>query len=95
MFVSTVFLLTFDINEAIEESNGFEGEKMSHVFHSNFERVPVIKLQVCVNREAEILLNLFTQLVQQVLFNNKMGENQHYFWGFVCCFESGCSFLPH
>lgn len=51
---------------------------MCHVFHSNFERVPVIKLQVCVNRKAQVFLNLFTQLVQQVLFNtrnNKMKNN--------------------
>lgn len=51
---------------------------MSHVFHSNFERVPVIKLQVRVNRKAQVFLNLFTQLVQQVLFNtrnNKMKIN--------------------
>lgn len=85
MFVSAVFPLTFDVNEAIEESNGFEGEKMSHVFHSNFERVPVIQLQVRVNREAEVLLNLFAQLVQQVLFkgrNNQMKNISVHFGAF-------------
>lgn len=50
---------------------------MSHVFHSNFERISVIELQVCVNREAEVFLNLLTQLVQQVLFKarNKFRNN--------------------
>lgn len=69
-----MFILTFDIDEPVEEANGFEREKVSHVFHSDFERVPVVKLQVCVNREAQVFLNLFTQLVQQVLFNKKKGN---------------------
>lgn len=50
---------------------------MSHVFHSNFERVSVIKLQVCVNRKAEVFLNLFTQLVQQVLFDGRNNRTKN------------------
>lgn len=55
------------MDEAVEESDWFEGEEMSQVLHANFERVPVVQLQVGVNRETQVLLNLLTQLVQQVL----------------------------
>lgn len=61
------FLSTFNINESVEESDGFQGEKVSKILHANFERVPVIQLQVGVNRKTQVLLNLLTQLVQQVL----------------------------
>lgn len=69
------FALTFDINKAIEESDGFEREKMGQVFHPNFERVSVIQLQVGVNRETKVFLNLFTQLVQQVLLDARKNRN--------------------
>ncbi len=58
---------TFDMNEAVEESDGFDGEEVGHVLHANFKRVPVVQLQVGVNRETQVLLNLLTQFVQQVL----------------------------
>lgn len=54
---------TFDMNEAVEKSDGFEGEKVGQVLHANFERVPVVQLQVGVDRETQVLLNLLTQLV--------------------------------
>lgn len=57
------------MNETIEESNGLEGEEVGQILHANFKRVPVIKLQVRVNRETQVLLNLLTQLVEQVLHN--------------------------
>lgn len=69
------FALTFDINKAIEESDGFEREKMGQVFHPNFERVSVVQLQVGVNRETKVFLNLFTQLVQQVLLDARKNRN--------------------
>lgn len=77
MFVFTQFFfaLTFDINKAIEESDGFEREKMRQVFHPNFERVSVVQLQVGVNRETKVFLNLFAQLVQQVLLNRNTKNN--------------------
>lgn len=76
MFVFTVFFaLTFDIDKAIEESDGFEREKMGQVFHPNFERVSVVQLQVGVNRETKVFLNLFTQLVQQVLLDARKNRN--------------------
>lgn len=55
------------MNKAVEESDGFEGEEVGQVLHANFERVPVIQLQVGVNRETQVFLNLLTQLVQQML----------------------------
>lgn len=58
---------TFDMNEAVEESDGFEGEEVGQVLHADFERVPVVQLQVGVNRETQVLLDFLTQLVQQVL----------------------------
>lgn len=58
---------TFDMNEAVEESDGLEGEEVGQILHANFERVPVVQLQVGVHRETQVLLNLLTQLVQQVL----------------------------
>ena len=48
------------MNEAVKESNGFEGEEVGQVLHANFERVPVVQLQVGVNRQAQVFLNLFT-----------------------------------
>lgn len=57
------------MDETIEESNGLEGEEVGQILHANFKRVPVIKLQVRVNRETQVLLNLLTQLVEQVLHN--------------------------
>lgn len=54
---------TFDMNEAVEKSDRFEGEKVGQVLHANFERVPVVQLQVGVDRETQVLLNLLTQLV--------------------------------
>lgn len=53
--------------EAVEESDGFEGEEMGQVLHANLEGVPVVQLQVCVNGEAQVLLDLLTQFIQQVL----------------------------
>lgn len=55
------------MNEAVEESDGFEGEEVCQVLHADFERVPVVQLQVGVNRETQVLLDFLTQLVQQVL----------------------------
>lgn len=55
------------MNEAVEESDGFEGEEVGQVLHADFERVPVVQLQVGVNRETQVLLDFLTQLVQQVL----------------------------
>lgn len=55
------------MNEAVEESDGFEGEEVGQVLHADFERVPVIQLQVGVNGETQVLLDFLTQLVQQVL----------------------------
>lgn len=55
------------MNEAVEESDGFEGEEMGQVLHANFERVPVVQLQVSVDRETQVFFNLLTQLVQQML----------------------------
>lgn len=52
------------MNKAVEESDGFEGEEVGQVFHANFERVPVVQLQVGVNRQTQVFLNLLTQLVQ-------------------------------
>lgn len=65
------FFCTFNMNETIEESNGLEGEEVGQILHANFKRVPVIKLQVRVNRETQVLLNLLTQLVEQVLQHRK------------------------
>lgn len=62
-----LFLFTFDEDEAVEESDRFDGEEVCHVLHADFERVPVVQLQVCVDRETQVLLYLLTQLVQQVL----------------------------
>lgn len=62
-----MFFCTFDMNEAVEESNRFEGEEVSQILHANFKRVPIIKLQVGVNRETQILFNFLAQLVKQVL----------------------------
>lgn len=55
------------MDKAVEESNGFEGEEVGQVLHAHFERVPVIQLEVGVNRQTQVLLNLLTQLVQQML----------------------------
>lgn len=55
------------MDETVEEPDGFEEEEVSQVLHANFEGVPVVQLQVGVNRETQVLLNLLTQLVQQVL----------------------------
>lgn len=55
------------MNEAVEESDGFEGEEVGQVLHADFERVPVVQLQVGVNGETQVLLDFLTQLVQQVL----------------------------
>lgn len=55
------------MDKAVEESDGFEGEKVGQILHANFERVPVVQLEVGVDRETQVLLNLLTQLVQQVL----------------------------
>lgn len=57
--MDTIFS-TFDMNKAVKESNGFEGEEVRQVLHANFERVPVVQLQVGVNRQAQVFLNLFT-----------------------------------
>lgn len=48
---------------------------MGQVFHPNFERVSVVQLQVGVNRETKVFLNLFTQLVQQVLLDARKNRN--------------------
>lgn len=61
------FFITFNMDEAVEKSDGFEGEEVGKVLNANFERVPVVQLQMGVNRETQVLLNLLTQLVQQVL----------------------------
>lgn len=58
---------TFDVDEAVEESNGFEGEEVGQVLQAHFKRVPVVQLEVGVNRQTQVLLNLLTQLVQQML----------------------------
>lgn len=55
------------MDKAVEESNGFDGEEVSQVLHAHFERVPVVQLEVGVDRQAQVLLNLLTQLVQQML----------------------------
>lgn len=55
------------MNEAVEESDGFEGKEVGQILHADFKRVPVVKLQVGVDRETQVLLNLLTQLVEQVL----------------------------
>lgn len=65
------------MNKTVEESDGFEGEEVGQVFHANFERVPVIQLQVGVNRETQVFLNLLTQLVQQVLRGLDAGKNEN------------------
>lgn len=67
---------TFDVDKAVEESNRFEGEEVSQVLHADFERVPVVQLQVGVHRETQVFLDLLTQLVQQVLWQVKKKE-----WG--------------
>jgi len=56
--------VTFDEDEAVEESDGFEGEEVSQVLHADFERVPVVQLQMGVDGETQVLLDLLTQLVQ-------------------------------
>lgn len=53
--------------EAVKESDGFEGEEVGQVLHADFEGVPVVQFQMCVNREPQVLLYLLTQFVQQVL----------------------------
>lgn len=58
------------MNEAVEESDGFYGKEVGQVLHPNFKRVPVIELQVGVNRKTQVLLNLLTQLVKEVLQKN-------------------------
>ena len=63
------------MNEAVEESDGFEGEEVGQILHSNFEGVSVVQLEVGVDRETQVLLNLLTQLVQQVL-HEKIKQNQ-------------------
>lgn len=55
---------TFDMNETVEESDGFDGEEVGQVLHANFKWVPVVQLQVGVNRETQVFLNLLTQLVK-------------------------------
>lgn len=55
------------MDKTVEESNGFEEEEVGEVLHAHFERVPVIQLEVGVNRQAQVLLDLLTQLVQQML----------------------------
>ena len=55
------------MNEAVEESDGLDGEEVGQVLHANFKRVPVIELQVGVNRETQVLLNLLTELIEEVL----------------------------
>lgn len=55
---------TFDKDEAVEESDGFEGEEVGQVLHADFERVPVVQLQMGVDRQTQVLLNLLAQLVQ-------------------------------
>lgn len=54
---------TFDVDEAIEEANGLEREKVRQILHAHFERISVIQFEVCVHRQAQVLLNLLTQLV--------------------------------
>lgn len=55
---------TFDKDEAVEESDGFEGEEVGQVLHADFERVPVVQLQMGVDRQTQVLLNLLAELVQ-------------------------------
>lgn len=55
------------MDEAVEEADGFEREEVGEVLHADFERVPVVQLQVSVNGETQIFLDLLAQLVQQVL----------------------------
>lgn len=62
-----MFLSTFDVNKSVEKSDGLEGEEVGQILHADFERVPIVQFQVCVYRETQVLLNLLTQLVQQVL----------------------------
>lgn len=62
------FMCTFDVNEAVEESDGFDREKVGQVLHADFEGIPVVELQVGVDGETQVLLNLLTQLVQEVLW---------------------------
>lgn len=64
------------MNEPVEESDGFEVEEVGQVLHANFERVPVIQLQVRVNREPQVLLYLFAQCIQQVLEFNTNTEQR-------------------
>lgn len=63
------------MNEAVEEPDGLEGEEVGQVLHANFEGVPVVQLQVGVNRETQVLLDLLAQLVQQVLRETGEGES--------------------
>lgn len=62
---------TFDINEAVEETDGLQGEEVSQVFQAHFERVSVVELEVGVHRQAQILLDLLAELVKQVLTRRK------------------------
>lgn len=55
------------MNEAVEESDWFNGEDVGQVLQANFKRVPVVQLQVGVDREAQVLLDLLTQLVEEML----------------------------
>lgn len=55
------------MNEAVEESDWFNREEVGQVLQANFKRVPVIQLQVGVDREAQVLLDLLTQLVEEML----------------------------
>ena len=58
---------TFDVHEAVEEADGLEGEEVGQVLQAHLEGVPVIQLQVGVDRETQVLLDVLAQLVQQVL----------------------------
>ncbi|KAG7244474.1 hypothetical protein INR49_030126, partial [Caranx melampygus] len=40
-----VVFSTFDMDEAVEESDGFEGEEVSQILHANFKWVPVVQLE--------------------------------------------------
>lgn len=55
------------MNEAVEESDGFDGKEVGQVLHAHFEGIPVVELQVGVDGETQVLLNLLTQLVEEVL----------------------------
>ena len=60
-------VVTFDVDEAVEEADGAELEEGRQVFERHLERVALVELQVHVDVQAQVGLDVAAQWLQQVL----------------------------